>query len=74
MGYPERDGEGEEEGLVLEYSSSWIVVIQDSERLWRDDCVHKGLKDACSRADIFTHFQPPVSTFVHIYPHASIFV
>ena len=25
-GYPERDGEGEEEGegLVLEYSSSWI--------------------------------------------------
>ena len=29
--------EGEEEGLVLEYSSSWIVMIQDSERLWRDD-------------------------------------
>ena len=23
-GSPERDGEGEEEGLVLEYSSSWI--------------------------------------------------
>ena len=28
-GYPERDGEGEEgeEGLVLEYSSSWIENI-----------------------------------------------
>ena len=25
--YPERYGEGEEGGLVLEYSSSWIVII-----------------------------------------------
>ena len=30
-----------------------------------EDCVKKGLKDACSTADIFIHFQPPSSTFVH---------
>ena len=26
-GYPERDGEGEEEGLVLEYSRCWILEV-----------------------------------------------
>ena len=25
-GYPERGGEGEEEGLVLEYPRSWITI------------------------------------------------
>ena len=30
-GYPERDGEEGGEGLVLEYSSSWIILKVDQQ-------------------------------------------